>query len=103
MPSLERLHRQLGPRGLVVLGVSVDADAAAYEKFLRELGITFMNHHDPDRKISALYGTFMYPETYIIDAQGRLVRKIIGAMEWDEPQIVGQLETLLGQAGQAAR
>jgi peroxiredoxin len=103
MPSLERLHKQLSPRGLVVLGISVDSDATAYEKFLRDLNITFINHRDPDRHISSLYGTFMYPETYIIDAQGRLVRKVIGALEWDDPQVVSQLTSLLEQAGAPRR
>ena len=98
MPSLERLHKQLGPRGLVVLGISVDADTAAYDKFLRDLNITFINYRDPDRRISSLYGTFMYPETYIIDSQGRLIRKVIGTMEWDDPQVVALLTELLGKA-----
>ena len=103
MPSLERLHRQLSPRGLVVLGVSVDLDAAAYEKFLRDLNITFINHLDPDRHVSSLYGTFMYPETYIIDSQGRLVRKVIGPLEWDDPQVVSLLTQLLDDASPPAR
>ena len=100
MPSLERLHRQLSPRGLAVLGVSVDLDAAAYEKFLRDLNITFINHRDPDRNITSLYGTFMYPETYIIDAQGRLARKVIGALEWDDPQVISLLTALLDKASE---
>ena len=98
MPSLERLHKQLGPRGLVVLGISVDSDPDAYQKFLRNLNITFINHRDPERRISSLYGTFMYPETYIVDAQGRLVRKVIGALEWDDPQVVALLTELLEKA-----
>lgn len=95
MPSLERLHQRLHPRGLVVLGVSVDADAAAYDEFLRANKITFPNVRDPERRISTLYGTFMYPETYIIDRQGRLVRKIIGPLEWDDPQVIEFLTRLL--------
>lgn len=95
MPSLERLHQQLGPRGVVVLGISVDADAAAYEAFLKRLNIAFPNYRDPDRRISTLYGTFMYPETYIIDTEGRLVRKVIGSLEWDDPQVVSLLTGLL--------
>ncbi len=95
MPSLERLHQRLGNRGLVVLGVSVDADPATFDTFLRTYNITFPNYLDPERRISMLYGTFMYPETYIIDGEGRLVRKIIGPLEWDEPQVVAPLESLL--------
>ncbi len=95
MPSLERLHQRLGPRGLYVLGVSVDADRAAFESFLRDNKITFPNYRDPGRRISTRYGTFMYPETYIIDRQGRLVRKVIGALEWDDPQVIDFLTRLL--------
>lgn len=95
IPSLERLHQRLGPRGLYILGVSVDADRAAYESFLRDNKITFANYRDPDRRLSTLYGTFMYPETFIIDRQGRLVRKIIGPLEWDDPQVVEFLTRVL--------
>lgn len=96
MPSLERLHRQLGPRGLVVLGVSVDEDPVAYENFIRSSGVTFPNVRDPEKRIAALYGTFKYPETYIIDRQGRLVRKIIGPQRWDDPQVMDLLKGLAG-------
>jgi peroxiredoxin len=95
MPSLERLHRQFEGRGLMVLGISVDEDLNAYESFLRGQGITFPNYRDPDRRISSLYGTFMYPETYIIDTEGKLVRKVIGPLEWDDPQVVEFLDRVV--------
>ncbi len=102
MPSLERLHQQFRGRGLMVLGISVDQDAAIYESFLQDHGITFPNYQDPDRRISTLYGTFMFPETYIIDGEGRLVRKIIGPLEWDSPQVVEFLSRLLEGAPASA-
>ena len=95
MPSLERIHQRFSGRGLVVLGVSVDADKAEYENFLRTYKITFPNYRDPGKSIATRYGTFMYPETYIIDRQGRLVRKIIGPLEWDDPQVVEFLTRVL--------
>ena len=88
MPSLERLHRQMQGRGVLMLGISVDEDPVAYDAFLRNYNITFPNYRDPQKRIPTLYGTFMYPETYIIDRQGRLVRKIIGPLEWDDPQVL---------------
>jgi len=88
MPSLERIQQRFSGRGLVVLGISVDADAAEYENFLRTYKITFPNYRDPGKSIATRYGTFMYPETYIIDRQGRLIRKVIGAYEWDSSDIL---------------
>ena len=95
MASLNRLHRQLGPRGGIVLGVSVDEDGAAYEKFLRDQQIGFPTYRDPSKKISGRYGTFMYPETYIIDRSGRIARKIIGPQNWDSSEMLSYLEPLL--------
>ena len=95
MASLNRLHSQLAPQGGMVLGVSVDEDGAAYEKFLRERQIIFPTYRDPSKKISSRYGTFMYPETYVINRDGRIARKIIGPQNWDSAELVGYLQTLL--------
>ncbi len=95
MASLNRLHRQLGPQGGIVLGVSVDEDGAAYEKFLRDQQVAFPTYRDPSKKIPGRYGTSMYPETYIIDRSGRIARKIIGPQTWDSPEMVSYLESLL--------
>jgi len=95
LPSLERLHQQMAARGVVVLGVSVDEDADAYEKFLREWKITFPTYRDPSKKIAIAYETFMYPETYIIGADGRVARKIIGAQRWDGAEMMQYLEQIL--------
>ncbi len=95
IPSLERLHRRLGSKGLVILAISVDEDPVEYGNFLRSNNITFATVRDPEKRISNQYGTFMYPETYVIDRQGRLVRKIIGPLEWDEPDTLDFLNRVL--------
>jgi len=97
MPSLNRLHQQIAGEGGMVLGVSVDEDAAAYEKFLRDHAIAFPNHRDPSRQLAASYGTVMYPETYILDRRGRIARKIIGAQDWSSAEQLGFIRSLLGQ------
>src|SRR5713226_10633504 len=94
MPSLNRLHRQLAPQGVTVLGVSVDDDATAYDRFLRAQGIHFPTYRDPSKKIALKYGTSMYPETYIIGRNGRIARKIIGPQNWDSPELVAYLQSL---------
>jgi hypothetical protein len=49
---------------------------------------------DPDQKTSSLYGSFKWPETYIIDRNGIVRRKFIGAVEWSQPEIVDFLSKL---------
>ena len=94
-PSLNHLQERLVPRGGMVLGVSVDEDPAAYERFLQDYHITFPTYRDPSRQISASYGTFIYPDTYIIDRRGRIARKIIGAQDWDSPEYAVYFDSLL--------
>jgi len=101
-PSLNHLQRYIESRGGMVFGVSVDEDAAAYEKFLRDQGVIFPTWRDPNTKdnksqIALDYGTSMYPETYIINRQGQLARKIIGPQQWDSPEMFAYFDSILGK------
>ena len=95
IPSLEAMAKQLAPKGVVVLGVSVDRNAAAYERFRKQARITFLTARDEEARISSSYGTFKYPETYVIDSQGRVRQKHIGPRNWLDPEIVRSIEALL--------
>lgn len=95
LPSLNTLHRQLEREGLVVLGVSVDAQADQYQSFLDNFGVAFPTARDPEMKIASMYGTSKYPETYLIDPEGYVVRKYVGAENWMRPEIVNYLRSLL--------
>jgi peroxiredoxin len=95
--SLNSLQQAIGPRGGVVLGVSEDEDAAAYEKFLQDNHVVFPSYRDPTKKIKQSYGTVMIPETYLIDREGRLARKIVGAQDWQSPEVMGSIDVLLNQ------
>ncbi|MFB3826248.1 MAG: TlpA family protein disulfide reductase [Bryobacteraceae bacterium] len=95
MPSLDQFHRELGPKGVVVLGISVDKDANAYRAFLKKAAVGFHTARDPEARINADYGTFKYPETYIIDARGKVVRKFIGPENWTDPNLVRDVRSLL--------
>jgi len=94
MPSLVELQQRLKDKGVIVLAVSLDADEAAYHKFLKDHGVNLITVRDPDLKSSNLYGTFKYPETYIIDRSGILRRKFIGAVNWNDPEVMSFLEKL---------
>ena len=96
MPSLERLHRALGGEGLVVLGVSVDQDGAALESFVRRAGVTFPMLRDPGgRGPTAAWRTTGYPETFVLDGTGKIVRKIVGPARWDTPEAISWFRGVL--------
>jgi cytochrome c biogenesis protein CcmG, thiol:disulfide interchange protein DsbE len=93
-PSLNQMQKQLKDKGVVVLAVSVDADDAAYRRFLKDHNVNLLTVRDADQKSNALYGTIRFPETYIIDRQGVVRRKFIGAVDWTSPEITTFLTKL---------
>ena len=94
MPSLVEMQQKMKAKGVEVFAVSVDADQSAYQDFLKAHKVNLLTVRDPDQKSNNLYGTFKFPETYIIDRQGVLRRKFIGAVDWGQPEIVDYLGKL---------
>jgi peroxiredoxin len=84
----------MDPLGVTVLGVSVDYDAQALGKFVTRSGIRFPIVQDKDQRVASRYGTFKYPETYIIDQEGKVTEKLIGPKNWQEPGIVTRVRNL---------
>jgi cytochrome c biogenesis protein CcmG, thiol:disulfide interchange protein DsbE len=95
--SLNTLQQDIQAKGGVVLGVSVDEDQNAYAKFLVDNHVVFPTYRDASKKSAENYGTSMFPETYLIDREGRLARKIVGPQDWQSPEIMQSIEVLLTQ------
>ena len=95
MPSLDEFQRRLAASGVVVVGVSVDTDERAYREFLEKAKVSFLTARDPAAEISAEYGTFRFPETYIIDSRGRVVQKHIGPEVWTSENLIRGIQSLL--------
>jgi peroxiredoxin len=94
MPSLVRMQQFMKAKGVTVLAVSIDVDENAYREFLKQHGVNLLTVRDPEEKTPGLYGTHMWPETYIIDRNGIVRRKFIGAVDWTEPEVVDYLGKL---------
>ena len=101
-PSLSEFQKMLGPSGVVVLGISVDRREDLYKNFVKRFHLPFPTARDPEENISAMYGTAKFPESYIIDRNGKVVRKYAGlpdrngqAIPWTDPELVGYVKSLL--------
>ena len=92
-PSLMQLQQQVP--NVVVLAVSFDTDDAAYRQYVADNHLDHMVLvRDDTQKSNLAFGTTRPPETYIIDAQGRIRRKFIGAQNWTSPEIESYLRNL---------
>jgi cytochrome c biogenesis protein CcmG/thiol:disulfide interchange protein DsbE len=96
MPSMERLYRQLGPEGLKVVAISIDQSSSeAVQKWVHEHDLTFTVLHDASGRIQQTYQTTGVPESFVIDRNGAIVKKVWGATEWDHPAQVALIRRLL--------
>jgi cytochrome c biogenesis protein CcmG, thiol:disulfide interchange protein DsbE len=94
-PSLSRLAQELGPKGLVVLGVSEDADQNQYQDFINRFHVPFLTARDPSQGIKHEYGTIQIPESYFIDRNGKVIEKIVSSTDWSSEQMVQHVQSLL--------
>jgi peroxiredoxin len=94
-PSLNELSQNLGSKGLVVLGVSVDKDEKAYREFIERFHLGYLTARDPEQTINTKYGTVQYPESYLIDANGKVVEKFVGEENWSTEQMIQHVQSRL--------
>jgi peroxiredoxin len=104
MPSMEKLYQKLQGTDFRVAAVSVDGDVFHLEgsqppsgimAFANDLALTFDILHDPSGAIRKAYDIFGVPESYLIDRDGVIVKRVIGAADWEAPVNEALIRTLL--------
>ena len=96
LPSLSDFARVFRSEGVTVLAVSGDEDDGKYRRFLHDHRVLLQTYRDPSLRISRSFGTFMFPETYIIQ-RGRIVRKVIGGIDWTSDDMRSFIRSRLDQ------
>lgn len=96
MPGIERLYKALKDSGLEILAVSVDEDgASAVSPFMKKNNLTFPALLDPGRSVASGYGTFKFPETYVIDRLGIVRLKVVGSLDWTHPANMERIKEIV--------
>ena len=95
MPAMEALAEKLGAQDFVMLAVSEDDGSEPVRRFVDEMKITFPVLVDSTGEIGRRYGITGYPETVIIDREGRQLARFIGPRDWRDPAIARDLKTLI--------
>jgi cytochrome c biogenesis protein CcmG/thiol:disulfide interchange protein DsbE len=91
-PALVQLHHERPD--IAILGISIDEDPGAYKRFLDQFHVDYTTVLDPQQTVAKMYGTDGWPETYIIDRQGIIRRKVVGDPTWSNPEIRSFLKSL---------
>jgi peroxiredoxin len=96
IPTLERLYHAFSGRDLEILAVSVDEGGAdAVGRFMQKNHFALPVLLNIDQSVSRAYGTFKFPETYLIDRDGIVNRKIIGPADWMSPEAQQVIQAML--------
>jgi len=95
MPSMERLYEVYANDDFVMLAVNVEQDAAAVRAFVQKHAHTFPVLLDPEATAQRLYGVDRFPETFLIDREGRVVERYIGARDWSSVDFLKKIKSML--------
>ncbi len=101
MPSLERLYNHFRGRRFVILAISIDRDARSVKLFKDEFNLPFPILLDPRGRITRLYGTNGIPESFLIDGEGVITERVIGARNWADEATVQRIAQLVERAEKA--
>jgi cytochrome c biogenesis protein CcmG, thiol:disulfide interchange protein DsbE len=83
-PRLERAWRAFGPRGALFLGLNIQDQPGDARQFLDRFSITYPAIRDAGVEVARSFGAPGIPDTYFINAAGRLVAHVIGPVSSDQ-------------------
>ena len=92
-----RLYTSLRDHGFELVAISVDDGREEVERFQARLALPFPVALDPDKRVAERYQTYRFPESYLVDRQGRIVERYIGPKDWDAPAYVERVRRLLSE------
>ena len=98
MPSMQLLYDSLASRGFRIAAVSIDAGPTEdVRAFGKELHLSFDLLQDQSGRIQQIYQTTGVPESFLLDKDGVIVKRVIGAHDWNSPVNRALVERLLAE------
>lgn len=96
MPSMQRLADELADEDFMIVAVAEDdGGAPVVKQFGEEVGARFSLLTEPSGAVGQSYRISGYPETFVIDRNGAQLARIIGPLQWDQPELVADLRHLI--------
>ncbi len=103
MPAMQQLYDSLSGRGFRIAAVSIDQEGPeVVRQFAGELKLTFDVLQDRSGNIQQAYQTTGVPESFLLDSNGVIMKRVIGAHDWASAADRALIRRLLGDAGPAS-
>jgi len=100
MPSMQRLKEALKDKPFTILAVDMAESEAEVRQFLKDMKdakLDFTILMDKDGRALKEWKVFVFPTSYVLDAEGKLRYSLLGSTEWDEFDTLKKIEALLPQ------
>lgn len=96
--AMARLHQKYASRGLVIIGIGIDDEAADYQSFRAKNKVAFTLAHDAQHKAAEYFNPPTMPSSYLVDRKG-VIRHIHKGFKADktEAEYTAQIEALLAE------
>jgi thiol-disulfide isomerase/thioredoxin len=94
-PVLDKLNKAYKEKGFVVLGINIDNDPAAAQKFLKDLPVSFTVANDQGKAVAKAYAPPTMPSSYLIDKQGKVHVVHAGFKASDAQKLEAEIKQLL--------
>jgi peroxiredoxin len=101
MPAMQRLYTALAGPDFDLIAVSVDASPEDVKQYRDRLKLSFPIALDPDKRVSSSYQSYRFPESYLIDRDGRILSRYIGPRDWDAALYVDRIRHVIAGGGAA--
>jgi hypothetical protein len=98
MASLERLAWRGEKQYFAIIGISTDDYADRAKELLNDTNATISHFIDHDLQMENMLGASELPLTVLVDANGRVLRRIYGAREWDGADALRLIDEAFGRS-----
>ncbi|NNL06814.1 MAG: TlpA family protein disulfide reductase [Gammaproteobacteria bacterium] len=95
MGSLERLAKRYNGNMFNIIGISIDDYREKATRFLDQADVSFDNYIDHELQMENMLGADMIPLTVLVNADGRVLMKVRGSRQWDDPEIIKAIGEVL--------
>jgi thiol-disulfide isomerase/thioredoxin len=96
IPSMMKLNSAMVGKPFQMVSVSIDEGGVPeIESFFKTSGYSLPTYTDPGGEAAKTYGITGVPESFVIDKNGILVKKVIGPLAWDSPETISFLDGLM--------
>ena len=99
IPSLNRLRRRMQGKDFQLVSVDYAEEKQRVVEFLGRVDVDFPVLLDADGSVAAKWRVLVFPSTFVVGPQGKIIYGVNGAIQWDSDEVVAKLDALLEDQG----